>query len=104
MIEPFLRHLPGKVVDVTQGKGAQPRWQRIVPVVIRDAETGAYLGSISFFGKNWQTKAITSQDLDGDGVSEISVLAEKDDGTEVVIQLKDSITGDEMKWIELPLN
>ena len=73
-------------------------------VVIRDAETGAYLGSTSFFGKNWQAKAITSQDLDGDGVSEISVLAEKDDGTEVVIQLKDSITGDEMNWIQLPLN
>ena len=73
-------------------------------VVIRDAETGAYLGAISFFGKNWQAKAITSQDSDGDRVSEISVLAEKDDGTEVVMQLKDSVSGDEMNWIELPAN
>ena len=73
-------------------------------VVVRDAKTGARVGAMSFFGKNWEAKAITSQDLDGDGVSEISVLAEKDDGTEIVIQLKDSITGDEMNWIELPVN
>ena len=49
-------------------------------------------------------KAITSQDLDLDGVSEISVRAVRDDGTSAVIQIKDSMTDEPIKWIGRPVD
>jgi hypothetical protein len=73
-------------------------------VKIKDRETGTWIGQIRFFGSEWQAKAITSQDLDLDGVSEISVLAVRKDGTRSAIQIKDSLSGEPVNWIELPVD
>jgi hypothetical protein len=45
-----------------------------------------------------------SQDLDADGSSELSVLAEADDGSASAVQIKDPRTGNQVQWIGLPRN
>jgi hypothetical protein len=70
-------------------------------VQIRDGKTGGWIDGIYFFCPHWETTAITSQDLNLDGVSEISVLATNAEG-KVTTKIKDSISKETLKWIWFP--
>jgi hypothetical protein len=79
----------------------KPNGQGIVR--LRDALTGAWIRQMYFFGDAWEVEAITSQDSDMDGVSEIAVLGNADDGSRSAIQIRDAETGEPFNWIELPV-
>ncbi|MCF7995880.1 MAG: DUF1080 domain-containing protein [Chromatiaceae bacterium] len=72
-------------------------------VQIRNALTHEWIHQILFFGKDWVVKAITAEDADMDGFSEISVLADRDDGKNGAVQIKDVGTKQLLKWIWMPL-
>jgi hypothetical protein len=72
-------------------------------VQLRHAVTGAWINQMRFFGELWEVKSIASQDSDMDGVSEIAVLAELDDGTRAALLIKDADTEQPLNWIELPV-
>lgn len=80
----------------------KPSGQGIVQ--LRDAQTGAWIHQIYFFGEPWEVVEMTIQDGDGDGVSEIAVLGEFDDGSRTAIQIKDAASRLPVKWIELPVD
>lgn len=71
-------------------------------VQVRDALTGNWIGNVNFFNPDWQVKAITSQDSDDDGISEIIVMGVKDDGTAGAVQIIDSLSRVQFNWIPLP--
>lgn len=71
-------------------------------VVVKDAMTGLWLNEFLFFDRDWTAKSITTQDGDGDGVSEIVVLAERDDGSLAAVFLKDALSGEPFNWVGLP--
>lgn len=79
----------------------KPNGQGIVQ--IRDALTGEWIHEIYFFGELWEVEAISSQDADGDGVSEVAVLGRLDDGSRAAIQVKDADSRLQFNWIELPM-
>jgi hypothetical protein len=72
-------------------------------VQMKDAKTGRWIDKMHFFGPEWETKAVTSQDLDLDGVSEVSVLAVRKDGKKAATQIRDSITKEQLNWIGWPV-
>ncbi len=71
---------------------------------LSSAATGAGMGELFFVGKSWAVRDITSQDLDGNGFSKISVLVEADDGSGSAIQIKDPASRNQVQWIGLPPN
>jgi hypothetical protein len=73
-------------------------------VQIRDAASAAWVGQVRFFGSAWQAGALTAQDADLDGVSELAVVAVDDTGRRAAIQRKDSETKQGIGWIPLPMN
>jgi Tol biopolymer transport system component len=79
----------------------QPNGRGLVQV--RDAATRSWVRQIPFFGAPWEITALTALDIDQDGVSEIAVLAQDDEGTRAAIQVRDAETKQPLRWIELPL-
>jgi hypothetical protein len=79
----------------------KPNGQGVVQ--LRDALTGQWIHQMYFFGSEWEVESITSQDSDMNGISEIAVLGNSDDGTRSAIQIKDAETRELVKWIELPM-
>jgi hypothetical protein len=79
----------------------KPNGQGVVH--IRDALTGQWVHQLYFFGELWEVEAISSHDSDGDGVSEIAVLGNYDDGSRAAIQVKDAETREKVNWIELSI-
>ncbi len=72
-------------------------------VIIRDGKTDKWLHSMQFLGKQYEGRALTSQDLDHDWVSELSVLGVKQDGN-AAAQIKDSASKQSLNWIPFPAN
>lgn len=72
-------------------------------VQVVDPMTGELLRTFNFFNEQWHVRSITAQDLDHDGVAEISVLGVRDDGLGAAIQIRDSITGAQLNWIPVPV-
>ena len=73
-------------------------------VHLKDAQSGRWLGRLNFLGPDWQALAVASQDVDGDGSDEVSVLGLHDSGDPAAIQLIDAGTGDPVNWIGIPLD
>jgi len=71
-------------------------------VQIRDALSGNWIGQLPFVGYGWDVKALTSLDLNNDGVTEIAVLAVTDDGRAVGVQIRDAITKVQRRWVGFP--
>jgi hypothetical protein len=71
-------------------------------VQIRDAGTGEWITRIVFVGADWEVKALTDLDLDGDWVSELGVLAQSDDLQSVAVQIRNSVTKSQVNWVGLP--
>jgi hypothetical protein len=94
------------LLDIT-GNGAPEvavlltRRDGVSVVQMRDGRTGQWIDKIYFFCPPWETKAVASQDLNLDGVSEVSVLATRPDG-KVATKIKDSISKELMNWIGFP--
>ncbi len=94
------------LLDIT-GNGAPEvavlltRSDGVSVVQMRDSKTGEWIDGMRFFCPYWETRAITSQDLDLDGVSEISVLATNAEG-KVTTKIKDSISKETVNWIWFP--
>jgi hypothetical protein len=94
------------LLDIT-GNGAPEvavlltRRDGVSVVQMRDGKTGRWIDKIYFFCPPWESKAVTSQDLNLDGVSEISVLATRPDG-KVATKIKDSISKELINWVPFP--
>jgi len=78
----------------------KPNGQALVKLV--DARTGDQVKEMTFFGPKWEPKSIASSVLDG--VPEISVLAEKRDGTQAAVQAKVPSIPVGVHWIGFPLD
>ncbi len=69
---------------------------------VRDALTGDLIQSMRFLGPLWTPRAFAVfQDITGNGVQELGVLARKDDGA-IQVQLRDASTGETVKTINIP--
>ena len=75
----------------------KPNGQGLVQV--KDGGTGGWIGQLLFVGPKWEVESVTAQDADGDGVPDIAVLAESDDGTRAAVQIRKIATKAQINWI-----
>ena len=69
---------------------------------VRDSMTGDLIQSMNFLGSPWSPRAFAVfNDIDGNGIQELGVIARKDDGT-IKVQLRDALTGETVKTINIP--
>ena len=71
-------------------------------VAVRDVVSGAEFPELHFFGKDWESRAITSFDANRDGVPDIAVLALKDDMSSARVQIRDAVNQVLVGSVRLP--
>jgi hypothetical protein len=71
-------------------------------VRVHDAGTGRFISQMSFFDLAWKVVALTDLDSNGNGVSDLAVLAVRDNGQSAAVQIRDAGSGQALNWIGLP--
>ena len=64
--------------------------------------TGEYVRTLTFAGGEWDASAIASFDSNGDSVMDIGVLAVKDNGSGVSVQVRDAVSTEQLNWVDFP--
>jgi hypothetical protein len=69
---------------------------------VRDAATGALITNVKFLGPLWKPHAFAVfPDITGNGIQELGVVAENDNG-DIKVQLRDASTGVTVKTMSVP--
>jgi hypothetical protein len=69
---------------------------------VRDAVTGDLIKAVSFLGASWDARAFAVfDDINGNGVQELGIVARQDDG-DIRVQIRDASSGSIIKTIDIP--
>ncbi len=69
---------------------------------VRDASTGDLIKAVNFLGASWDARAFAVfEDINGNGVQELGVVAVQDDG-DIRVQIRDASSGSVIKTIDIP--
>ena len=69
---------------------------------VRDAFTGELIQTVTFLGASWDARAFAVfEDINGNGVQELGIVAVQDDG-DIRVQIRDASSGSIIKTIDIP--
>ena len=72
-----------------------------VVVSIKDAASGTLVNTVIPLGSNWEvSKVIAMGDMDGNGASELAILAVHNDTGQIVAEIRDAATDDRLKALK----